>query len=228
MKKLFASLLLLGAAACVLLAFASCKDDDSYSELRKRERRTISHFIKNGTVQLNADGDTLLVVRPIKVISESQFQAQDSTTRLDENEYVHLKASGVYLQIVNPGVGEKMKNGDNMTILSRHIEMNLRGDTIQTGNNNLYYIAMPNVMTVNDTYGTFTGSFVSGVMYSTYGAAVPRGWLVAFPYIRVGRQAAEGEQIAKVRVIVPSEQGQRDASGEVYACFYEITFQKGY
>ena len=63
-----------------VMTFTACSDDDSYAERRDRERSQISSFVKNGTCQISEDGDTLLYVAPITVISEEQFEAQDSTT----------------------------------------------------------------------------------------------------------------------------------------------------
>ena len=66
-----------------------------------------------------------------------------------------------------------------------------------------------------------------GAMYAAYGStSVPSGWLIPFPYIRIGRQDTPDEGIAKVRLIVPHSEGQTSASSNVYPCFYEITFQK--
>lgn len=217
------SLILIGG----MFAFVACNDDDTYADLRKKERKTISRFIKKGTLQLDESNDTLLYVAPIKVISESTFYEQGSTTNVAENEYVYFKNTGIYMQIVRQGAGDKLKEGESATVIARYTEMNLRGDSIQSSNTNLYYIALPEEMTITNSYGTFSASFVSGVMKSTYGSSVPSGWLVPFTYIHIGRQEKEDEEISKVRLIVPSEQGQENASSDVYACFYEITFQKG-
>ena len=224
-------LFILAAIALVMAGFTlqSCEDEDSYGERREREHKVIRSFINKGTLIKALDSDdTLIYVAPIKTISEAQFEAQDSTTNLQENEYVLFKSSGVYMQIVRKGAGEKLKNGETATVLARYTEVNLRGDSIQTSNDNLYSVAIPDVMTVTNTLGTFTASFVSGSMYSYYGGSVPSGWLIPFSYVNIGRQSSPDEEIAKVRLIVPSTEGQQDASGNVYACFYEITFQRGY
>lgn len=224
-------LTVLAAVSLALTGFAlqSCDDGDSYGERRERERQTIRSFVSNGTlVKAYESDDTLLYVPPIKTISEAQFEAQDSTTNVAENEYVLFMSSGVYMQIVRKGVGEKIKNGETATVLARYTEVNLQNDTIQTSNENLYSAAIPDIMTVSNTLGTFTASFISGMMYAYYGGYVPSGWLVPFSFVNIGRQDSPGDEIAKVRLIVPSTEGQRDASGNVYACFYEITFQRGY
>lgn len=215
----------------ILAGFAlqSCNDDDNYGERKKKERKIISSFIKKGTTILAGDAnDTLVSVNPIKVISVSQFEKQDSTTDVSKNEFVYFPNTGVYMQIVRKGVGTKLQNKETATILCRFIEVNLRGDSIQASNQNSYTTTIPDVMTVSNTLGTFTGSFVSGIMYSYYGASVPSGWLVPLSYVNIGRQETPDEKIAKVRLIVPDSQGQKNASENVYACFYDITYQRGY
>ena len=130
-------LFILAAIALVMAGFTlqSCEDEDSYGERRERERKVIRSFINKGTLIKALDSDdTLIYVAPIKTISEAQFEAQDSTTNLQENEYVLFKSSGVYMQIVRKGAGEKLKNGETATVLARYTEVNLRGDSIQTSN----------------------------------------------------------------------------------------------
>ena len=64
-------------------------------------------------------------------------------------------------------------------------------------------------------------------MYTAYSdKSVPAGWLVPFTYINIGRQVSTEQPIAKVRLIVPHSQGQKDASSRVYPCFYEISYQE--
>ena len=204
---------LMMAALAALMVFASCSDQETYADQKKKERAAISSYIvKNG----------------IKVIDEEQFFAQDSTTDVSKNEFVYFPNTGVYMQILRKGVGTKLQNKETATILCRFIEVNLRGDSIQASNQNSYTTAIPDVMTVSNTLGTFTGSFVSGIMYSYYGASVPSGWLVPLSYVNIGRQETPDEKIAKVRLIVPDSQGQKNASENVYACFYDITYQRGY
>ena len=102
-------LFILAAIALVMAGFTlqSCEDEDSYGERRERERKVIRSFINKGTLIKALDSDdTLIYVAPIKTISEAQFEAQDSTTNLQENEYVLFKSSGVYMQIVRKGAGE--------------------------------------------------------------------------------------------------------------------------
>lgn len=211
--------------ACVM--FTACEEEQTYAEQKKAERRAISAFISKGTLQVDNElGDTLLYVAPIKEISESQFEEQDSTTNLSENEYVKLSSSGVYMQIIRKGVGKKLESGDHATILVRYVEYNVAGDSIQSRNNNAYTIAMLDEMTVFNNSGTLTGTFNQGEMKSIYNSSsVPEGWLIPLRYINIGRQLDENE-IAKVRIIVPHSVGQSNAVSQVYPCFYELTYMR--
>jgi hypothetical protein len=82
MKKLgilFASVFLLG------LVFQSCNNGKTYAEMKEEEREAIKRFIEK---------------EDINVISFDQFQEQDSTTNVDENQFVLFSETGVYMQIV--------------------------------------------------------------------------------------------------------------------------------
>jgi hypothetical protein len=43
----------------------------------------------------------------------------------------------------------------------------------------------------------------------------------------LGRPAKEGDEITKVRLIVPHEEGHMYASDHLIAMYYEITFERG-
>lgn len=228
MKQKLTTLFLLFAAAAAF--FVSCDDDDSYAERRERERDQISSFLRTGVQIKQSEGDGYLLNVPgsIKVISEDQFYRNDSTTNVDENEYVLFSGSGVYMQIVRKGVGSKLEHGDGCNVICRYTEYNIASDTLQSTNNLLAYETMPDVMTVRNNYGVFSAAFVSGVMSSRYNSkSVPSGWLIPLTFINLGRQNSEDAEIAKVRLILPSTEGQSDALSNVYPCFYEITYERG-
>ncbi len=211
MKKLYFILL----AVAGLLVLESCNDTETYSDQKKREREAIKKFISNNN---------------IKIISEADFKQQNNKTNIDKNEYVLFEGSGVYMQIVREGCGEKIKNGETVDILCRFTERNLLTDSIQLTNEIDYFSSVVDKMTVTNTSGTFTASFnkASSMMYQVYGSAsVPSGWLTPLTYINIGRPEKEGDEIAKVKIIVPHTQGQAYASSGVYPCFYEITYQRG-
>ena len=113
------------------VGLASCNDDDTYAERKEHERKAINSFLSNGTCVLGLDNnDTILSVKPITVISEEQFHAQDSTTNVAKNEYVLIKSAGVYMQIVSKGAGKKLANGETAKVITRFLEFNILGDSL--------------------------------------------------------------------------------------------------
>ena len=211
-------------------ALSSCEDEDTYAEMRKTERAQISNFLNYGTRIVDEEsGDVTLEVKaPIKVISENEFYANDTTTNVDENEYVLLSGSGIYMQILREGTGERLQDGESATVICRHTEFNIAADSIQSTNAQSATTEIyPDRMTVQKNYGTITASFSSGLMHQLYGSSVPSGWILPLQFIKLGRQSSEDGEVAKVRIIVPSTEGQSDAMNNVYPCFYEITYTRG-
>ena len=207
------SLLLLALVGIVL--FASCNNDETYADQKKKERSAINSYLAN---------------EKIKVITEDEFYANDSTTDVSKNEFVLFESSGVYMQIVRKGCGELIKDGENTSVLCRFTERNLLTDSIQLSNDVLAYSSLVEKMNVKRSSGQYTASFVAGssIMYSAYGStSVPSGWLVPLAYINLGRPASATDQVAKVRIIVPHTQGQQYATQNVYPCLYDITYERG-
>lgn len=214
----------------------ACSDDETYAEQKEKERNAIAKFLgRSPLVLLNLQGDTLLNISNIKVISESQFESQNYTTNVEENEFVLFHSSGVYMQIVRQGVGEKLAEGESKRVVSRYWEWNILGDSLQSTDMVPYYATNPEIMDVTNTSGTISATFNTinggGAMYLTYSTndgvlSVPSGWLVPFSYINLGRQTTADEGIAKVRLIVPHSSGHTYATNNVYPCFYEITYQE--
>ena len=204
-------------ACAALFTLMSCDDTESYADQKKKERSAIRSSIAKEN---------------IKVITEKEFHAQDSTTDVSKNEYVLFETTGVYMQIIREGCGEKLKDGETATVICRFKEWNLLTDSLQLANNiENSSLNFPDLMSVKNTSGTFKASFIQGssVMYSIYGSgSVPAGWLAPLSYIKIGRPAKPGEEIAKVKLIVPHTQGHQYASSGVYPCLYEITYQRGY
>ena len=204
-------------ACAALFTLMSCDDTESYADQKKKERSAIRSYIAKEN---------------IKVLTEKEFHAQDSTTDVSKNEYVLFETTGVYMQIIREGCGEKLKDGETATVICRFKEWNLLTDSLQLANNiENSSLNFPDLMSVKNTSGTFKASFIQGssVMYSIYGSgSVPAGWLAPLSYIKIGRPAKPGEEIAKVKLIVPHTQGHQYASSGVYPCLYEITYQRGY
>lgn len=186
----------------------ACDNYETYGDKKKKERNAISEFLADSA---------------INVIQESAFNERGQVTDVSKNEYVYLPKSGVYMQIVREGCGTLLEEDKRVNLLLRYTEYNILDGYDQTSN---LYQREPDKMTVSRTGSTYTASFTSGVMYSSYGASVPSGWLVPLQYVKLGRQSDGTNGTARVRLIVPHTQGHSYASSSVYPCFYEITYQR--
>lgn len=230
MKKTRFSLLTFGL--CLLSIICSCSEAETYAEQKDKEYKAIKSFLDRDIVIRDDDGSIVCNVGKINPITEEQFLLQDSVTDLEKNEYVLFQNNGVYMQIIRKGTGEKIEKGKTARVICRFIEFNILGDSIQLRNDVPYWHTAPDIMKVTNNYGSFAANFDTeinggGAMFNQYGSAsVPTGWLVPFRYIHIGRQDSPDEGIAKVRLIVPHSEGQTSAAGNVYPCFYELTFQK--
>ena len=205
-------------AIVAVVSICSCRHHETYAEQKEKERSAINKYIADSAVH---------------VISEDEFVANDYTTNLSRNEFVLFESTGVYMQIVRKGCGEKIKDGETATVLCRFTERNLMTDSLQLSNEVLVWASIVDKMTVKNTSGTFTASFIvnNSLMWLAYGSpsntSVPAGWLVPFSYINVGRPSKEGDEIAKVRLIVPHGQGHKHATQSVYPCLYDISYERG-
>ncbi|MBQ1773173.1 MAG: DUF4827 domain-containing protein [Prevotella sp.] len=198
-----------------ILFLNSCSHYETYAEQKEKETKAVRQFLAD---------------RNINVISEAEFHSNGRTTDVSKNEYVLFASSGVYMQIVRQGCGSIIKDGETCTVLCRFSERNILTDSLILTNDVLSYSSVVDKMSVRRTSDTFTASFIAGesLMYTAYGSAsVPPGWLAPLLYINVGRPEKDGDEIAKVNLIVPSAQGTQSASSAVYPCFYTITYEKG-
>lgn len=239
MKKILFAFL----AFAALFSMAACDDQETYADQRNRERDSINAFLRNEN---------------IKVITEQQFKERIearktnpnlplTSTTPDNNEYVLFESNGVYMQVIEPGCGDYIQQGETTDVLVRFYEYNLntlaRIDSVNYTNltltNNIsYYSPHVDKMAVTNTSGTFTGVFdVSTSLFAqTYNSSsystsvsgtVPSGWLVPFSWVKIGRGNGEGEKIAHVRLLVPHTYGSNAAATNVYACLYDMTLQRG-
>ena len=184
---------LFSAVAFALIAtftFLSCNKEETYAERRERENAQINSFLSRGVNVVDKEYQRALLNVPgnIKVISEEQFFAQDTTTDVRKNEYVLFAGSGVYAQFVRRGTGAALKNGEHTMLLCRYIEYNIATDSIRSSNLYGSDAASPDVMSLHNNSGSLTGVFTAGNMRRFYGTIVPSGWLIPLPYLKLGRQ----------------------------------------
>ena len=207
MKRTIYSLLVLIILGSLTVA---CNDYETYGDKKEKERDAISQFITDSA---------------ITVIDEEQFRQQDYTTKATKgnNQFVYLNNSGVYMQIVRKGCGKPLQDGERTDLLVRFAEISIFDSTGIYNDVRAYTV---DVMNISRAGSTYTASFTSGIMKSTYGESVPSGWLVPFNYINVGRPRSADDEISKVRLIVPHTQGHSIASSYVYPYYYEITFER--
>lgn len=197
MKKLTIQLLYLLMLSFV---FQSCSQNSkTYAEMLADETSAIKSYIKKNN---------------IKVITSEEF-LKDTTTA--ENEYAYFSDSKIYIHIDKKGDGTFKSNE---VILSRFLEVDIAsGDTTLTNYyDNTSVDQFRYTKTTSATYGQFfLEQSQKAYMLSAYGSAVPSGWLMPLQYVGDG---------AKVKIIVPSDQGHSTAQQYVTPYFYEIEYIK--
>lgn len=214
------------------IATQSCKSDKTYAEQKEEEAAAIKSFMK---------------ARNFKEISEEQFEKQNYTTAT--NEYVFLKKTGVYMNVMNTGEAEKVLPNGTYQVLFRFVEIMVQdrkedmgkqaGDTIvynmhKYENPSLLSLPDEAQVTISNTTisGTFTGLALLAQTHrgdnrnNTYSSAVPTGWLIPLRYIKPSRTDS-AEKIARVRLIVPHAEGHFSATENVCPYFYELTYNLG-
>ena len=216
MKKNY---LLWAVTGLIMLALQSCNNGKTYAEMKEEEADAINKYI---------------LENDIKVITEADFAAQDSTTK--ENEYVLLDESGVYMHVDNRGSGKEVLGDGTYNIAVRFVEVALQtrsdlgitaGDTLLAN----FHVANPSYtikgedLKLTISGESYSASFIENSnMYNVYGTqSVPSGWLIPFRYLTPGR-TTDSEKIARVKLIVPHSQGTSSATQSVYPCFYELTY----
>lgn len=205
MKKLiflFLSLLTAGAL------FQACDNSKTYAEMLEDEKNAVNKFIKDNG---------------IRIISQSEFERNDTVTNLERNEYVSL-ADGVYMQIVDRGNEDKTDTfASNNEICARYIE-----EDMMTRDTTCFNVFLDKWADATQLYarpavfryvaqGTYVyATFLEMDYYwsSVYAStSVPAGWLVALPYVR---------NKSHVRLIVPSKMGHQSAQQYVNPFYYDI------
>lgn len=221
-------------AFAAVFSFAACNDSETYKDKRDRELDSISSFLRKEN---------------IKVISEDEFtrrwndNQRLTDTAKNNNEWVLFNSNGIYMQVIDQGCGDYIKKGETADVLIRFDEYNLSyaaemsNKCLTLSNNVPAYSYYVDKMSVTNTSGTFTGSFVNpkaSLMALTYNSSytgisstVPSGWLIPFSWVKIGRPKTDDERIAHIRLLVPHSYGTTSASGSVQACVYDMTLQKG-
>ena len=230
MKKFLLAMI----AFAAVLSFAACNDSETYKDKRDRELDSISSFLRKEN---------------IKVISEDEFtrrwndNQRLTDTAKNNNEWVLFNSNGIYMQVIDQGCGDYIRKGETADVLVRFDEYNLSyaaemsNKCLTLSNNVPAYSYYVDKMSVTNTSGTFTGSFVNpkaSLMALTYNSSytgisstVPSGWLIPFSWVKIGRPKTDDDRIAHVRLLVPHSYGTTSASGSVQACVYDMTLQKG-
>ena len=210
MKKLVFLFLSLLAAGGI---FQACDDSKTYAEMLEDEKNAVNKFIKD---------------KGIRIISQDEFEKNDTVTNLDRNEYVAL-SDGVYMQIVDRGNADDPEDtfANNNVICARYLEKNIASNELTCFN-----VVLPEYINASDYYRSpLTFRYVNenssayGIVLRTpldydylwtansYGTAIPGGWLLALPYLRDN---------AHVRLIIPSKMGHSISQQNVIPYYYDI------
>ena len=196
----------------VSLLMTSCNDEETYADQKEREAKNIMQWISDHNIDVISLSDFL------KDTITNNPETGPDTTR---NEYVLFEDNGVYMQIVRRGTGTIMGSDETWFMNARYEEIYIpNGSTLSLNRFN----SEPDLFYVTRTGGNYTASFQSGVMANKYGTSVPSSWIMVMPYIKPLR--LNGESAAKVRLIVPHNEGTQNAAQNVYPTFYEIIITK--
>ena len=184
---------------------------------------------------LNDKNELLIQQRlPDAKICPNMWETTSGGVVMGKREYTHV-------QELLPSIKAMLEEGKTATVLCRFVEYNILADSMLVRNDIPYFIynsylgqvidcsQYVDKMSVLRSGTTCTASFLAGgmmYMYHSTSTSVPTGWLVPLNYINIGRPDKEGEETAKVRLIVPHSQGTADASSSVYPCFYEIQYEQ--
>ena len=206
MKKIiFLCSILLGMGGM----FQSCDNSKTYAEMLEDEEKAVKKFIRQEGIQ---------------VISQDVFEANDTVTNLERNEFVSL-SDGVYMQIVDRGsedLNDAFKNNDEICV--RFEERNLLENELTSFNVFLEdyadaheYYNDPAIFRYTSSgtyaYGTFTQLAYAWAVAHSSSTEVPSGWLLALPCVR---------DHAHVRLIVPSKMGISESQSSVIPYYYDI------
>lgn len=210
MNKYLLKLSVLLMAGLMMIA---CDDTETYAEQKARENKQIADFIKDNNIQ---------VIKMSDFLQDTITNNPETGPDFSKNEYVLFEDNGVYMQIVRRGTGRQMEDGDRWDMTARYVEYGIAAEDTLTLNTFATYTS-PDQYWCLRTGDKFSAGFTSGVMFQYYGSAVPNSWIMSMPFLKPG--FLNGEPSAKVKLIVPHNQGTQKAATNVYPTFYEITIK---
>ena len=182
---------------CAIAGF-SCKKGESMSEKRAKERAAIAKYIADNDLQ----------------ITEADNIPDDAVS--GENEYYRLP-SGLYIQILEKGTGEKPKTGDVVTF--RYYTFNLSNDTLvkaMSSDETMNVINSSYAVEYKYGNGSISNCTESEYYYHSYirnDAYIIKGIQEAIGHLKYGGAAY---------LIVPSSIGCTEAQSDIQALRYEI------
>lgn len=204
MKK--TAFILISLAA--MFSITSCDDEETYADQKEREAKQINSWL---------DSHNIDVVSVVDFLKDTITNNSETGPDFSKNEYVLFSDNGVYMQIVRRGEGRQIEPDEMWNLNARYVEVYVSTGDSMTMN---LYQPNPDVINLTRTGDNYKGSFVSGVMSDCYGNSVPNAWLMAMPFIKPG--FLNGASSAKIRLIVPHNQGTQQAAQSVYPAYYEI------
>ncbi len=191
------------------LLLSSCNKTETYADQKAKEKHWINAFIEENKID---------IISIEKFLTDTITNNPETGPDFSKNEYVYFQDKGVYMQIIRRGTGEAIADGERKVLTARYYEYAIfEADTLTI---NLYNTD-PDIFTCIRSESVYSASFTSGNMFAIYGSAVPNGWIMALPYIKPGFY--NGPPSAKIRLILPHNEGTRQAASNVYPCFYELT-----
>lgn len=197
----------------VMSYLCSCDKTVTYAEQKAREKRSIERYIERHNIE---------VISMEEFLRDTITNNSETGPDFTKNEYVLFSETGIYLQIVRRGTGRAIESGERWDMTARYSEYNILSSDTLTLNTFATYTS-PDRLWCSRDGDTYRAGFLSGVMFSKYGSAVPKGWISILPYIKPG--FLSGISSSKVRIIVPHSQGTQKAATSVYPTFYEITIK---
>lgn len=174
---LIALLLMVGATAC--------KDQDTYAEQLAKEKADIKAF-------MSKRGYTVTTTYP-------------ETVPFPEGVF-YLTSSGLYIHVIDTGVVASRPIPQNTVILTRFIEVNMKGDTVYQ---NMYGTGEP--------FELYYGNVQTSV---TYGDC--QAWHESLEYVADG---------GHVYIITPTKLGMpmyASTTTQLTPCFYELRYRFWY